>query len=144
MPQHDRGQQEHTDPFFGTWKLDPTQCAYEFGLPPQSGLYRIEPEGTGLTFTAEWITPEGQPAHVVYHGIPNGQDHPSGHPAVADTIATTRVSARQLDTAAKKDGRIVYLATRVLSPDGQTMTVTQSGTTPHGQPYRNVAIYRKQ
>lgn len=144
MTQHDNGQQEYPDPFFGTWKLDPAQCSYEFGLPPQSGLYRIEPEGTGLTFTAEWVTPEGQPAHVVFQGIPDGRDHPSGHPAVADTITTTRVSASQLDTAAKKDGRIVNLATRVLSPDGQTMTVTQSGITPQGQPYRNVAIYRKQ
>ena len=144
MAQDDSGQPKQTDPFFGTWKLDPTQSDYEFGLPPQSGLYHIEPEGTGLTFTAEWITPEGQPARVVYHVGPDGQDHPSGHPTAADTIATTHLSPRQLDTAAKKDGRIVNLATRVLSPDGQTMTVTQSGTTPEGQPYRNIAIYRKQ
>jgi hypothetical protein len=143
MNQHGSGSQESIDPFLGTWQLDPSQSQYEFGQPPQSGLYRIEPEGTSLKFTAEWVTADGQPGQVVYYAIPDGQDHPSGHPTVADTIATTQVSARQMDTVSKKDGRIVAVANRVLSPDGRTMTVTQSGTTPQGQPYRDVAIYQE-
>ena len=76
MIHDDNGQQEHTDPFFGTWKLVPTQSSYQFGLPSQSRLYRIEPEGPDLIFTAELITPEGQPARVVYHAVPDDQDHP--------------------------------------------------------------------
>src|SRR5437870_4487807 len=59
MTQHGE-QSEPTDPFFGTWVLDPTQSVYEAGLPPQSGSYRIVPEGDSLKFTMEWVVENGQ------------------------------------------------------------------------------------
>jgi hypothetical protein len=44
-------QPETTDPFFGTWVLDPIQSIYEAGLPPQSGSYRINPENSWVHFS---------------------------------------------------------------------------------------------
>ena len=54
------------------------------------------------------------------------------------------VDASTLDTTVRQAGRVVAHARRVLSADGRTMTITQSGTTPDGQPFANVSVYARE
>lgn len=131
------------DPFIGLWQLNPQGSQYEFGQPPQRGRYHIQAEGDGYLITIEWTTAEGQSHRLSYHGIPDGQEYPSDNPAVADTVSMTRIDPRTLDSTSKKAGHIVGYARRSLSEDGQTMIITQSGTTPEGQEFSNLSIYEK-
>ena len=131
------------DPFLGTWQLIPNQSRYDFGQPPASGTYRIAANKTGYSFTIQWTTADSQPMNVAYDSVPDGQQHPYENPAIADAVSMTRVSERQLDSASFKDGQQIAHAARVLSADGQTMTITQSGTTPDGVFFSNVSRYRR-
>ncbi len=131
------------DPFLGTWALVPDRCQYEFGRPPQSGAYQIEASGEGYLVTMKWLTAEGAAHQLSYPAIPDGKEYPYENPALADTISMTRVDGRTLDSTSKKDGRIIGYARRVLSNDGLTMTIFQSGVTPENREFTNVSIYLK-
>jgi len=130
-------------PFLGTWRLDTSACAYEVGEPPLEGIYRIEEDGEGLLFVAEWVTRAGEAKQVQYRSMPDGRPHPFENPAVLDELITKVSPGPSLDTSSLKGGKVVAFATRVLSADGQAMTVTQSGTTSAGQAFSNVSLYRR-
>ena len=76
--------------------------------------------------------------------IPDGQQHPYENPTAADFVSLTQVDERTLDSATFKGGEQIAYASRVLSDDGRTMTVSQSGNTPEGEALVNVSVYRKQ
>ena len=132
------------DLFLGSWRFDPAGANYQLGEPPQSGLYRIEAEDGGYLISMEWTTVEGKLHQLSYHGSPDGINYPYENPAIADTVSMTRVNEHTLDSSSIKGGVVILHARRVLSKDGQTMTVTQSGIGPQGQPYSNVSIYVRQ
>lgn len=132
-----------TDSFLGKWQLDPAQNQYEVGTPPQDGLYTIEATATGYLFTIEWTAPDGKPMKVNYTATPDGVHYAYENPAIADSIATTRVNELTLDTETLKGGQVAAFARRLLSNDKNTMTVTQSGKTPDGTAFSNVSVYRR-
>lgn len=130
--------------FIGKWQLDPTKSDYEHGFPPQSGTYIITSEGNGLKFAMAWTGVDGKSFEMAYHAIPDGVDYPYENPQVADTLSLTLVDDHTLDSDSKKGGKVSTHGRRSLSPDGQTMTIVQSGTTAEGQPYRNLSVYERQ
>ena len=131
------------DAFLGHWEMDPAENRYEVGQPPQSGSYTIEPEGAAYLFKMAWTNAEGQPFQMEYRTTPDGVAYPYENPAVADTIRTTRVDEFTLDTETTKGGKVIATGRRVLSPDGRTMTITQSGLRPDGTAFTNLSIYRR-
>ena len=131
------------DAFLGHWEMDPAENRYEAGQPPQSGSYTIEPDGESYLFKMAWTNVEGQPFEMEYRTTPDGIVYPYENPAVADTIQTTRVDAYTLDTETTKAGKVIAAGRRVLSPDGQTMTITQSGFRPDGTRFLNRSLYRR-
>jgi hypothetical protein len=132
------------DPFVGTWILDSAQSLYEFGTPPQSGIYRIEPNQTGYLVTMEWVDAEGKDFRQMYTGVPDGGEYPYGDVSASPSMSMTRVDERTLDSSAFKDGKRIAYGRRVLSEDGKDMTVVQSGTSPEGIEFNNFTVYRKQ
>jgi hypothetical protein len=131
------------DLFVGTWQLDPMQNKYEFGDPPQQGLYIIEPNGTGYLVTMKWTNTAGKALEMQYEATPDGVEYPANAPGV-DTMSMTRVDERTLDSAAMAGGQVIAYGRRVLSEDGQTMTITQSGKTPDGKEFSNLSVYVRQ
>jgi hypothetical protein len=135
----------YSDGFIGTWKLDPEQSKYQFGTPPQSGTYRIEKEGSGYLITMDWVDVQGKSFHQSYTSIPDGMQHPYENPQVAEFVSMTRIDDLTLDSATFKNGERIAYAVRVLSADKQTLTITQSGTTPMGGvEFANRAVYVRQ
>lgn len=131
------------DPFLGIWHLIPDQSRYEFGQPPASGTYILTANETSYTFTIQWTTADGQAMNATFDGIPDGQQYPYENPAIADAISLTRVNDRQLDSATFKNGQQIAHATRVLSANEQTMTITQTGQMPDGTPFSNISFYQR-
>ncbi len=133
---------KNVDPFIGIWKLDPAQSKYQFGTMPQSGTYRIEPEGDGYLVTMDWVDAQGKDFHQDYTSIPDGKQYPYSNPLVADYVSMTRLNEVTLDSATYRNGERIAYALRVLSADKQIMTITQSGTTPMGGvEFSNRAVY---
>lgn len=131
------------DAFLGTWRIRPGESRYELGEAPREAVYQIDRDGQWLLFAGRWMDAQGRRLEMSFASIPDGEPHPYEDPAVADTLTTTLVDARTLDTAPIKDGRVVAHGRRVLSEDGRTMTITQSGTRPDGTPFANVSVYER-
>ena len=129
--------------FLGTWRLRPAESRYELGKPPREAVYRIECEREWLLFGARWVGADGRRLEMSFAGIPDGEAHPYDDPEVADTLTTTLVDARTLETSITRDGKVAAVGRRVLSEDGRTLTVTQSGVAPGGLPFANVSVYER-
>jgi len=119
--------------FVGTWELVASLSRYESGAPPKSGIYRIEPEANGLHFTIDWVDADDKAQHVA---------HTLEFDETGD-VTLRLIDGSTLDTEVKREGAMTLHARRVLSEDGSSMTITQSGTSAEGEPFSNVASYRR-
>lgn len=129
------------DPFVGLWLFDEASARYQLGTPPHNASYDITSDGQRYTMTMRWATAEGHTIEQAYAAIPDGVQYEFTDSPGVDSFAMTRVDARTLDTTARKDGAVVSHASRALSPDGSTMTITTEIVTPNGDRYTNLAIY---
>jgi hypothetical protein len=130
-------------PFLGVWELDAGASTYERGAPPQSGTSHLVQEGEQVAGVMDWTDAAGKDFHMIYYMTPDGTDHAYADSPAVDAIQTTLLDARTLETVSKKDGAIVATGRRELSADGKTMRVVQSGKTPDGAAFTNVALYLK-
>ena len=117
------------DPFVGTWTLNaaksefdpnhrPTEATMVFELDPQ-GHYLMKAEGTD----AKGETVAEPPSTF----IPDGKAHPiPGLPGL--TAVSTRPDRNTIQGEARReDGSVVGGGTYVVSSDGKSLTVTNSG-----------------
>jgi len=132
------------DVFLGTWIMQPDLNDYQFGNPPQKGSYIIETDGEGYLVTMNWTTADGKDMTMDYHAIPDGKEYPTDPATGVDSMSMTRMSNTVLDSVAMKNGVMVAYGSRILSDDGNTMTVKQSGKTPDGQEFINTSVYVRQ
>lgn len=130
--------------FVGTWQLDPTQSRYEFGHPPKQGTLVFHIDGQHLRYSMDWVTATDQALTLTMEVLPDGQAHPyADNPAVADATRYTMINAFTLDSEAIKQGQVVAYARRIISSDGQTMAIVQSGKTPTGEAFNNHSVYHR-
>ena len=137
------------DPQVGTWKLNVAKSKYSPGPPPRSGTIAIEPYGTdGLKVAIELWNPQGEKLTIGYSPRFDGKEYPRIETG-AGAVPGQTVTIRRMDTHTIE--RIAYLAGKkltterwVISPDGKTRTVTQTGTNPQGVQVNIVMVYEKQ
>ncbi len=130
------------DRFIGLWVLDPNSCDYEQGEPPQSGTYRIAPDGVEVVITMAWVDAEGEQT-MTFRGVPDGKPVRFDAGPLADSLAIAAVADDRLDSAAYRAGVELMTAKRTLSKDGASMTVVQTVHLPDGTAPTNTAVYRK-
>src|ERR1700757_452828 len=130
------------DPFVGTWELDPETLNYEHGRPGRRASYVIEPKGDAeLLFHLDADDSDGRLIRVTYGGPMDGRDQPLSGKDVA--LVLTRLDERTIECSLKREGKVVDRWTRDLLLGNQEMLITQHGTRPDGQPFRNTGIYRR-
>ena len=133
------------DPAVGTWKLSPEKSTFGSSMPaPKSSVrtYTEMPGGLTVSIVTELAdgTKHTQGSSFTYDGKP----HPVTGSADYDTIAVTRVDRFSSKTDLIKDGKVLGHLTRVVSPDGKTMTVTADLTTAKGVKDHEVTVYERQ
>lgn len=129
--------------FLGTWILLPESCDYEQGEPPASGTYRIEERDGRLEFAMDWTDSAGKTHHAEFSGVPDGRREPFDGGELADALSVTAVSARELTSAAYRNGAELMVAQRQLDDTGSAMRVTQLVRFLDGTHAANVGVYRK-
>jgi len=112
----------NSDPFIGTWELDPDNLDYQFGRPGRRATYVIEAISGGLLFRLEAEDAGKNPIKVTYGGELDGRDQPLPGDAA---LALTRYSETSIESALKREGRVVDPWMRQLLPDRETMKITQ-------------------
>lgn len=108
------------DPFIGKWKLNLAKSK----LTGQT--IRIE-ELPGNRYQFQ----EDEHTDIIFA---DGLDHPTHF---GDTMSITKKTADSWAIVYKRDGRTLMSTVWQVSPDGQTLTYTATGTRPNGVRFRN-------
>jgi ribosomal protein S18 len=134
----------------GTWKLNLAKSKYAPpAQPPRSQTITIAPSGSnGVKVTVQGVAADGTNTKTEYSGSYDGKEYPyvtTGPNAVSgQTVVMRRIDAKTTERTTYLAGKKLATLTRVISPDGKTMTNTQTGTNASGQAVNNVTVYDKQ
>jgi hypothetical protein len=131
------------DPRTGTWQLNVAKSTYKPGPAPRTQTVRIEPSGQGERVRSEATNMNGTRVITEYTAAFDGTDYPLKGSPVANTVSLKRIDARTTERVDKKDGQVILVYKRVVSPDGKTMTVTINGVNAQGQPVNNVVVFER-
>jgi hypothetical protein len=135
----------NTNPHAGSWTLNVAKSTYSPGPAPKSQTLKIEEWGDdGLTYVADGTGADDKPTHGEFQAKFDGKDYEfKGNPD-ADTLSYKRIDANTLEATLKRKGAAVITANVVVSPDGKTRTVTQTGKDAQGRDLKTVSVYEKQ
>jgi hypothetical protein len=132
------------DNWLGTWKLNVAKSKYSPGPAPKSLTLTWESTADGVKHTADGVNGEGNPMHSEYVTTYDGKEVAyTGNPD-ADMSLATRIDDNAYENVWKKDGKEMIKAKVVVSKDGKTMTITQTGKNAKGQTVHNTAVYDRQ
>ena len=134
-----------TDPAIGFWKLNPAKSRHDPGpVPSTTSTTTITAAGSGIKISGRGVDADGKPTLTEYTGAFDGKDTVVvGSPAF-DSMSMKRIDANTTEVTRKKAGKVVQTASRVISQDGKTMTLTTIGTDGQGRKIHNVSVYEKQ
>ena len=133
--------------WFGTWKLNPAKSAYVTDPSPPPGQHtitRVEPWEGGLMYRTETVTTRGEVRHTEWTARFDGKDYPVKGVPTVDSYALKRVDDHTYEVIAKKDGKITTVSRSVISADGRSRVVTQSGQHADGKKVSNVLFFDRQ
>ena len=129
----------------GTWQLNLAKSSYSPGPAPKSQTLKIEAWGDdGITYAADGVGADGKPTHTEFQAKYDGKDYPfKGNPD-ADRLSYKRIDANTLEVTTTLKGKNTTAVKVVVSADGKTRTVTQTGMNAQGQALKISSVYEKQ
>jgi hypothetical protein len=98
----------------------------------------------GLTYAADGTGGDGKPTHAEFQAKFDGKDYAFVGNPDADTLSYKVIDSNTLEANLKLKGKPAITATVVVSADGKTRTVTQTGTDAQGRAVNIVSVYEKQ
>jgi len=117
----------------GTWKLNLAKSKFIPGPAPESETVKIEPWGAdGLKYVLDG-TYMGKPMHIEVQAQYDGKPGPEKGNSEADMISYTRIDANTVAFTKLLKGKPTASGRAVVSADGKTRTVTETGKNSKGQ-----------
>lgn len=134
-----------TDPVLGTWVLNMAKSSFD--TPPsitgQRVTFAAAAEGA-FTVTSESYARSGDTVRSAYTAKYDGKRYPIAGSPSADSISFARMDARTVERFDTKGPTFVGSQTRIVSPDGKTLTVMAKPMGPQGRTVGSVLIYDRQ
>ncbi len=129
------------DPVVGTWELDVAASTFAPGPPPKSEIRLYEPEHEGIKATVATTYADGR--RIIFEYITSYNDVTAAVTGsdTSDAIRMRKVDAFTAEAELSLAGRIVGGTRRVISQDGQTMTIELHRNAP--VIVNNVTVYRR-
>ncbi len=132
------------DNWLGTWNLDLAKSKYSPGPAPKSLTLKFEATASGIKFTGDGVGADGKPAHSMFLSKFDGKDVPyEGNPD-ADMASPMRIDDNSYSNTWKKGGKATVTAKVIVSADGKTMTITQTGSNAKGEAVNHSIVYNRQ
>jgi hypothetical protein len=131
------------DPVLGTWKLDVAKSKFSAGAVLTAGT-RVYTEANGLYTLDQKLTgADGKEMsnRVQYR---DGKEEKQATGGSADTTLAKKIDANTWDFDLKKDGKVVGHVHRVVSADGKTLTVHNTGVQLSGVKGDETLVFDKQ
>jgi hypothetical protein len=118
-----------------------------FDTPPaitgQKVTFTPAPEGA-FTVTSESYTRAGDTVHSTYTAKYDGKRYPISGSPNADSISFARLDARTVERFDTRGTTFVGSQTRVVSPDGKTLTVMAKPLGPQGRTVGSMLVFDRQ
>ena len=132
-----------SNPFVGTWKLNPAQSKFTPGPAPKSQTRTWAADGK---VSVEGVNAAGTPVTYGYTVKADGKDYDTtgAVPLSADTISSRRVDANTIEAAFSKGGKLTDTTRFMVSSDGRILTIMAKGTLPDGKALDDRLVYEKQ
>jgi len=131
------------DPFVGTWHLNPAKSKWANGAPPKEKVIRMEETPAGIRYSSETTNPDGSKSTGWYTAKYDGKEvHIVGN-VYWDPVALTSPKPGTVVATFFKRGKPSAVATRVVSKDGSTMTITTEASDKVGKKFTNVGVYER-
>src|SRR5216117_3499664 len=141
------GLQADDNPLLGKWKINLAKTKYNAGTPPKNQVITYDMVGDALRLTAEIDNAQGHHTNS-YTARYDGKNYPftsTARDAVkGQTVRLKRIDANTTQRTTYFKGKQIGTVTEVVSKDGKSLTRTQKGANPQGQPIDNVQILDKQ
>ena len=131
------------DPIVGTWKLNVAKSKFRAGAALTAGT-RVYTEANGLYTLDQKLTgADGKEMsnRVQYR---DGKEEKKATAGPADTTLAKKIDANTWDFDLKKDGKVVGHVHRVVSADGKTLTVHNTGVQLSGAKGEDTLVFDKQ
>ena len=133
--------QTKDDPFIGKWVLDRARSEYS-GAVPEKRVVTFDLTPTGIRHVTETVIANGSTDRVEYTAKYDGKDVQITNSFLWQ-VSLKRIDARTIERSGKVMGMVVETATRTVSPDGQTLTITTSGTNA-GNEYSSTQVFTRE
>jgi len=130
------------DPIIGTWKLNVSKS--KFGDAPLKAGTRVYSESKGLYTLEQTQTGADGKETSNKATYRDGKEEKQAPGGAGDATVAKKVDANTWDFELKKDGKVVGHVHRVVSADGKTLTVQNSGTKLSGAKGDETLVYDKQ
>lgn len=125
----------------GTWRLDLSKSRYIPGPPPRAETRTYARDPAGMTGRIERHYADGR-MDVIEYRADNDRDSPVSGTQAYDMARFRRVDEYTTESVLSHAGRVYGYARRILSADGQTLTITFRREEP-GDMVNNVAVYAR-
>ena len=125
----------------GTWRLDLAKSKYFPGPAPRSEtrIYTADPDGVRGVINR--VHADGHTEIIEYRANYDHEQAVTGTPAY-DAITLKRIDDYTSESVLSHAGMVYGTARRVISADGNTMTIAFERKTT-GETVRNTAVYRR-
>ena len=131
------------DPIVGTWKLNVAKSTFSSGQELKAGS-RVYTEADGVyTLDQKMAGADGKEmSYRVQYS--DGKDMKQSMGGGLDTTHAKKIDANTWDFDLKKDGKVVGHVHRVVSADGKTLTVHNTGMMISGVKGDQTLVYDRQ
>lgn len=131
------------DPVIGTWKLNVAKSKFNTGAVLTAGT-RVYTEANGLYTLDQKLTGTDGKEMANRAQYRNGKEEKQATAGSVDTTLAKKIDANTWDFDLKKDGKVVGHVHRVVSSDGNTLTVHNTGMQLSGAMGDETLVFDKQ
>ena len=134
-----------TDLFIGRWILDVQHSKYPAGACPKSMVIEMETAGTGIRYHSETTYANGSKTQANYHATYNGQQAVvMGARGMLLPVSLKKIDHHTVVASYARLLQVVATSRRVVSADGQIMTITTISRDAAGKRVTTIGVYEKQ
>ena len=131
------------DNWVGTWKLNVEKSKFSPGPAPKSLTLKFDASQGGIKFSSDGVNAEGKATHTAFSSKYDGKEVPyEGNPD-ADMASPKKIDDNTYENVWKKGGKVTVTAKVVVSKDGKTLTVSQTGKNAKGETVNTTGVYEK-
>jgi hypothetical protein len=134
-----------TDPFLGKWILNPQQSKYPVGMCPKRMVIEMERQGNGIHYRSDTTYANGATARSEYTAAYDGKSAlVTGNHGMFLPVFMKRPNSHTVTASYTKALQIVATSRRVVSRDGQHMTITTISKDQQGKDVTIVGVYDRE